>query len=160
MAFNLSTGNSQVSNDQWADNYIKETTAMAGLFWEDAMKIAAIYCMHAGRFMVLLKDTELALKTRAYHGDEFWNRNDTSQRLVEMKQLLSEPESESESESEEMEAESEEMEADDEENFIKSECTCVLCTTLNNIEEKWNTWNPTNSSGISIKKSIDDIFQN
>jgi hypothetical protein len=171
MDFNLTSGYSQYADDQYQQYYLNEMMVMLGVFTEDATRLAGLYCLHSGRNSVTKEDMELALKTRAYHGDTFWNRNDIQQKIAEMRQFLSEPTSDSEdeyesdheynyentNEGEMSELSDEEME--DAEGFIKSECTCELCTTLNEIQEKWNTWNPGELMNQLLKNSIDDTFR-
>ncbi len=172
----IRSGYSQDADDQYQQRHLNEIMTVVGVFTKDAMELASIYCLHARRNSVTRQDVELALKTRAYHGDTFWNRGDIQQKLIEMKQFLNEPGSDSEYESDydydENEEEGEMSDLPDdiediedtediediEENFIKSECTCDLCTTLNGIQEKWNTWNPYERMELSIKNSINQTF--
>jgi hypothetical protein len=39
--------------------------------------------------------------------------------------------------------------------FIQSTCTCAICTTLNEIISKWDTWHPSEGMETSIKNSIE-----
>ena len=171
MDFNLQTGNSQTADNQYNQHYINEIMVMLGVFSKDAMTLASTYCVHSGRNSVTTKDTELGLKTRAFYGDTFWNRNDIQHQITQMRQFLNEAGSESESESEsesdyeydENIDEGEMSELPDElpnkiEGFLKSNCTCELCITLNGIEDKWNTWIPYERRDISLKNSIDSTF--
>lgn len=164
MNFTPVTGYSQNASDQYQQNYLQEVLAILGVFTDDALRLSGLYCLHSGRHSVTKKDTILALKTRAYHGDSFWNRSDIQQRITEMKQILAEHEHEVEEQhSEESESDydenvdEEEMSEEDVDSFIKSECTCEICTTLNEIQEKWETWYPTDHLNISIKNSINSI---
>jgi hypothetical protein len=176
MDFNLRTGHSQDAENQYQQHYMNEIMVMLGIFTEDAMRLSGLYCLHSGRNSVTKKDIELALKTRAYHGDTFWNRTDIQQKIEEMRQFLNEPTSESEDEyvseddydenegemselSEELPDETIEMN-DIEECFITSQCICEVCMTLNGIQDKWNTWNPNERISQSIKNSIDLTFGN
>lgn len=184
MNFNLKTGYSVDSENQYQDQYqeqlLKDLIVIIGVFIEDASELASIYCVHSGRNSVTTKDVELGLKTRAFHGDIFWNSPDIQQKIAEMKEFLYNVENEevdeemSEEMSEEMNEEmneemSEEMneEMSEEVNeemsegtqFIQSTCTCQVCTSLNEIVEKWNTWHPKERMDKSIKNSIDVAFQ-
>ena len=170
MEFNLRTGYSLDGDDRYQQYLLQEAMVMLGVFTEDATRLSGLYCLHSGRHSVTKEDMELALKTRAYHGDSFWNRNDIQQKLAEMREFLNQPDSESESETDyeydenadedemsELPDEMDEVE-DEHEPFIKSECTCEVCTTLNGIAEKWNSWNPSEPMEISIKNSINYTF--
>jgi len=160
---NMVSGYSQDSENNFQEQYLNDVMVILGVFTKDSMELASLYCIHSGRNSVSKKDIEMAMKTRAFHGEAFWNRGDIQQKLLEMRNYLNEEEGGSEEEEEE----EEEMDIDDEgndeekdiQNFIKSECTCDLCTTLNGIEEKWNTWNPHERMEQSIKHSIDKTFK-
>jgi len=164
---NLTTGYSQTTDDLYQQRYLQETMVVLGVFTEDATKLSGLYCLHSGRHLVTREDIKLALKTRAFYGDLFWNRSDIQQRLAEMRDFLNQDYEDSDYEydeniDEEMSDIPEEMEENTEENepFIISSCTCEVCTTLNSIEEKWILWNPTEPMEISIKNSIDQTFAN
>ncbi len=173
MNFNMRSGYSQDTENQYQQQYIKDIMIIIGIFTKDAMSLASLYCLHSGRNSVTKEDIEMALKTRAFHGDTFWNKSDIQQQITEMGKFLDEPGSDSEEEYEseyesdyeydsnedegEMSEIPDEMEID-QTSFIKSECTCDLCTTLNGIKEKWNTWNPYERNEISIKNSINQTF--
>lgn len=174
---NLTTGYSQGANDLYQQHHLQEAIAVLGVFTEDVTRLSGIYCLHSGRYSVTREDTKLALKTRAYYGDMFWNRSDIQQRLAEMREFLNQPDSEDDSEDDsendyesdyeynenvdegqmsdlpdEIEVEMNEEKGEEEhEPFIKSECMCEVCSTLNGIEEKWNSWNPTEPMEISVK---------
>lgn len=169
MNFDLRSGNSASAGDQYQQRIMEDTMAMIGVFIKDAAELAGIYCSHSKRNSVTVKDMELALKTRAFYGDVFWNRPDIKQKITEMKQFLNEPGSESESGSEyeydeeemeeEDEQEDEEMEEEEEETpFIQSVCTCEVCKTLNEVNCKWDNWHPTEMMNVSLKRAVETTF--
>jgi len=155
---NLTTGQSSEADDDYLKNYMNDVMVMLGVFTQDAIRLASMYCSHSGRTSVTSRDVELALKTRAFHSDDFWNRNGIQQTLVEMKKFLYQAEAESDHDSDS----DSEMEVDDQtdqdEHFTISECTCEICSVLNGIEAKWDTWSPTDRNNMTIKKSVDDTF--
>ena len=164
----MTTGYSQDIAEQVSEQYIENTMILLGVFTQDAMKLASIYCMHANRIIVCKNDIGLALKTRAFHGDDFWNRSDIQQRIATMREYLNEEESfnsdsdlseseVSEGEVSEIVPDEVEMECentDEDAVWTPSTCTCEVCLTLNQIDVHWDTWNPTDRNNISIKNGI------
>jgi hypothetical protein len=149
----MTSGHSQDIADQQKNEYIENILVLLGIFIDDASRLAALYTKHSNRKIVSKIDIGLALKTRAFHGDSFWNRSDIQERIRVMQDILNEEnQSENESESEE-EMEEEENDNDDTE-WIQSSCTCDVCSTLNQIDDHWNNWNPTSRMEISIKNAI------
>jgi hypothetical protein len=140
------------------DTFIKNILVLIGVFITDATRLGSCYCMHANRTSVTKEDIGFALKVRAFHGNSFWNSPNTQQKINEIHDLLDESESEIDSEEEE-EEEEEEIEIENEEKWIKSECKCVICKTLNDIDTKWDTWEPTSFSDISIKNAINSSLE-
>tara|TARA_B110000908_G_C9795413_1_gene246228 strand:- start:194 stop:496 length:303 start_codon:yes stop_codon:yes gene_type:complete len=49
------------------------------------------------------------------------------------------------------------FEEDIEESFKLSECKCALCTSLNNIKNKWETWKPETPIQEILQKHINNI---
>ncbi len=142
----MKTGHNLVLDN--TDNSIKNILVLLGVFINDAIKLGGVYCIHSNRRIIKKKDIELGLKTRAYHGDSFWNSQNITEKIKEIQEFL------------EIESDHEDdMEYYDEdeniEEWSKSMCSCSICNTLNNIENKWNEWIPKNSLDMSIKSAID-----
>jgi hypothetical protein len=159
---NMKTGNDLIIHTD-TEYILDNIYALMGVFIEDAIGLGSCYCTHSNRTVVQKKDIGLALKTRAFHGDEFWNRQDIQQKINEMKELMDETESESGSDDMEVDdMEVDDMEVDDtevddmevDEEWTKSECNCEICNCLNNIESKWESWNPTSKTDIILKNAI------
>ena len=133
----MKTGHNLVLECTDYTHTIKNILVLLGIFINDAAKLGGVYCIHSNRKIVKKRDIELALKTRAYHGDSFWNSPNITEKIKEMEDF------------EDME------EMDDNEEWTKSTCVCSVCNALNNIENKWNEWIPENLLDTSIKNAID-----
>ncbi len=148
----MKTGHNLVLECTDDTHIIKNILVLLGIFINDAAKLGGVYCMHSNRKIVEKRDIELALKTRAYHGDSFWNSPNITEKIKEMQDFLSDSEDDME-DLEEMDDFEEDM--DDTEEWTKSTCVCSVCNALNNIENKWDEWMPENLLDTSIKKAID-----
>ena len=43
------------------------------------------------------------------------------------------------------------------EEFTKSECSCYLCTTINNIDKKWGKFEPKTEIEEILKNNVDKL---
>lgn len=118
---------------------------LMAVFMEDAIKMAFYYSKHSNREKVHKKDIIFALKTRAYHGERFWNCVNISQKIENMKNLI---------EQEITSTEDDMSEDEDEEIWTKSKCSCSVCKTLNNIDIVWNDWNPITVYDNILKNAV------
>lgn len=161
--------------NNYESSYISEIMIIVGVFATDAMKLAEVYTLHSNRNSITVNDIRKALKTRAFYGDTFWNRSDIQVKINEMRTFLQRIDEESEeSEESDIEIDGEESEGESmmniegneesqesEENGMDvetSQCTCGVCLSLNDIEEKWNTWQPSTHMEVSIKNAINQTF--
>jgi len=165
---NMATGHSQDAEDKYAVNYIDNIMAMVGVFFEDAIKLGAVYSLHSGRKVVCKNDVSMGMKTRAFHGDHFWNQPGIQQRIADMKEMMCDSDDDMEEEYEEEEEECEDTEDTEEIDqeaidldqelgqyqWTPSNCMCEICTALNQIDTKWDNWHPINPTEISIKNSV------
>ncbi len=149
----MKTGHNSVLESIDDTHIIKNILILLGIFINDAVKLGGVYCMHSNRKIVKKRDIELALKTRAYHGDSFWNSPSITEKIKEMQDFLG---SDSEDDMEDVEDDMSEMEdLEDIEEWTKSVCMCSICNALNDIENRWNEWIPENILDESIKNAID-----
>lgn len=157
----MRTGISNTINDENTDinDVINNVNILMNIFMEDAIKMAFYYSNHSNRKFIHKEDTILALKTRAFYGDKFWNRENIPQKIEEMKKLLDNEKIMDEEEHEEHEEYEEYEEYEEErEEWTASSCKCNICNTLNNINNSWNIWNPTEISNIILKNAINNTL--
>jgi hypothetical protein len=186
MNFPLKTGYSfddqYNNNNNEVENYMKDVIVLLGIFTKDAIDLAEIYVNHANRNRISTNDLELALKTRAYHGDHFWNHEDIQQKITDMKKYLYDEDNDDDNDEDDDEDDNDayheppynpeynpnqETQMDIEDNldfdrpdtpFTKSICTCNVCVTLNEINGLWDSWNPSSNMEIAIKNSINNTL--
>ena len=91
----------------------------------------------------------------------FYNRQNLIENIEKViKELYSDSSSdEDEEQGEEKEEDENEIvfEEDIEATFKLSECKCALCTSLNNIKEKWESWSPETPIQTVLQKHINAI---
>ena len=46
---------------------------------------------------------------------------------------------------------------DEEEDWTKSECDCIMCQIVNDIDNFWNNWTPEVPLEKALKKNIDEM---
>jgi len=150
----MQSGFSNDTTDKFAEEYMSNIIALMEIFIEDAVGLSIVYVQHSGRKSVGNTDVCLALKTRAYHGNEFWNRDDIQERINAIKANIEEETTDSEMS--ESESESEMLE-ENLEIWSRSLCDCEICTALNGIDTVWINWSPSDRMNKSIKDSINSV---
>ena len=113
-------------------------------FTENAMKTAAKYTTHAGRSVVLPEDIKRSMMLEMFI---FNKRENIVSQLEAIRKEIFEDSSDDE----------EIIMEDPEEvpEFCESKCECMMCKTMNNIRNTWETFNPTSRLETLLKKYID-----
>ena len=136
------------------------------LFLDDVIATAASYTSTKGRKTVTARDVQKALKYQAQH---FFNQNESlEERYITMMQELHDDEEGEEEEGEEEEEEGEEEEGEEEEGEEEEEeedmgdqegddIDPVLARHVDECEETWIHWNPTDPILMLLKRSIDNV---
>jgi hypothetical protein len=158
----MTTGYAPDSQDSLSDDFVNETLVLLTVFSEDSLRLGAVYYTHAGRTYCSDRDIGLALKTRALHGEKFWELPEVQERISQITEEFKEDENqmeEVEAELEDDENQMEEVEAELEDDFeheqwTVSSCSCTVCNMMNDIEGEWGNWEPSSISDISIKNAI------
>ena len=117
------------------------------VFSKQAFQHAVEYAKAANRFSVTRKDVSLGMKVTALPTPTytFWGQQDLHRELAEMEALLEE---ESESEEEEEDGEVEEWTA-------APSSHSALVKRMNEVEEQWKQWEPTDTIGRCLKRALD-----
>jgi len=157
---NMRTGFSNENmDDVWITNYINNEAVLLSIFMEDAIELAATYCKHSDRKGIHSTDIIMALKTRAYLGDAFWNRENIQERITNVRneifgtengydeEIYEENDEEfyEENDEEFYEENNEEFHSEEEEPWTKSKDRCSICLAMNDVQNKWDQWNPENT---------------
>jgi|TARA_B110000285_G_scaffold235399_1_gene316869 hypothetical protein len=118
-------------------------------FMEYAIKTSEIYVNHSNRKIIDTKDIKKAMMLEVFL---YFDRVDLNTSLQKWRNtILYEMENDDNYISEDDEEEDEE----DEENI--KVCECEICSHINNIEEKWKIYEPSDELGKIFKKHIDTI---
>ena len=127
------------------------------IFTEDSLQLAEVYYKHSNRKGIQNKDLERALKVRTIHGSQFWSLPNVQQNIEEVNEYWKEEE-ENDEENETDEWEDLETIKEEPEVYRNSTCTCIICSTMNQVNDLWPTWKPSNPSELVLKAAIDQKF--
>ena len=134
--------------------------AMVTAFTDKAVRSACIYVKHAKREVVTLEDIKRAMMLEVFM---FMKRPGIQEETEEIRRQIFYGESDDEDDEDASGDEAGEHgpdegnDVDEEVEFKESECTCALCKCINNIYERWNPWEPTNTWQTILRKHIDGM---
>lgn len=125
-------------------------------FTENALKTAGYYTKHSGRKMITKEDLKRCFMLEVFL---FYNRENLQENIENViDELYDDFSGSDEDEGEEKEEENEIIfEEDIEASFKLSECSCVMCQTLNNIHDKWSGWSPQTPMQEILQRHINNI---
>ena len=131
---------------------VLQVASMVSAFAFNALDLAAKYVEHAKRQIISQTDIKICMKAETF---KFLNRNDTVENVNKWRNIIKKDLVK--------ELNGEESESDDEEDLVEdlvedfklSECTCEMCTNINNIEQVWENWVPQTPIETALKKTID-----
>ena len=154
--FNLTAEN----DSSLDDDSIKMLTALMTLFVEDAMRTAIIYTNTRNRKEITAHDVR---KSLMYQAQTFFNQDESLEdRYVKMIQSMDEESEDEESGEEESGDEDSGDEDSGEESSSQLMCDetiidAELARCMDETENSWHTWNPTDPVLCLLKRSIDKI---
>ena len=144
----LRTGGNLIENEN-QDELIKDITSLVVYFTENALKIAAKYCHHSKRKIVSTKDLEKGMKCEVFF---YLRRKNTEIDIENIKEILFEKEDNVAEDFEDLI-----LDEDEEEEETGIVCECNLCKFIDNIEEKWEKYEPINDFEKILIKYINNI---
>ena len=166
----MKTGFSNESNDFNNKDYQLNIMSLLTVFMENALENASTYTVHSNRNIVTSKDISMALKRELFEFLNSPNIEERAQKILEDYKLEIENDEEEYDEEEYDEEEYDEEENNEEENneeenndeeendvFSKNNCSCEICSGMNNYSEKWNTWKPSNGIEEILYNGINKI---
>ena len=130
--FNIVNDNNQSDNITEKEEQIQGLQAIVFSFMENAIKTSEEYVKHSGRNSITKEDIKLCLKAETF---DYLERSDVVENVKKWRRIIAE-DSESDTESD-FDDEVEDLDA-----FKVSTCNCITCEKLNNIDEKWEQWEP------------------
>lgn len=131
------------------ENIVENVSAIISYFAENALKTAATYIKHAKRNGITKIDIKKAMQLEVFI---FSERDNLTENVLKVKKQLKEYDSDEDDELNDLIIPDEELD-----QFKNSNCKCILCNTLNTIEDKWDKFNPTEPMQKLLKKHIDAI---
>lgn len=118
-------------------------------FTENALKSAAIYTKHCKRSVVTVEDIKRGMMLEAFL---FGHRQNTGEKVNEIKRELFDQELTSEDEDE-----LDYIDSDEDELFSLSKCECGMCKSFNTVYDRWEKWTPENNIMSILKIHINQM---
>ena len=143
--------NNDLNNLEKEELKINVTSSILS-FMEYAVKTADIYVSHSNRNVIDSKDIKKAMMLEVFL---YFNRPELNTNLQKWRNAILYELDNDEDEDEDEDEEDEDEEEQEQENITT--CTCEICNHINNIEEKWNCYEPSDELGKIFKKHIDNI---
>ena len=143
----MRSGFDNLNHDE-EDNYKKQVASTLVCFSENAMINAATYVKHAKRNMVTREDLKRCFKLETFI---FTKRENLEEKIQDIQNEIYE---ESSDEENEIIYDDDEIEPD---AFSESKCKCFLCQCLNNVDLKWNNWEPETPMQAILKRHIEQM---
>ena len=141
----MKSGFSLLESEAPSEETINNLHALVYAFMEKAIVSADKYVHHSGRDTITKKDIKLGLKSETF---KFLTRENFTEDVKKWREILDEEDIDEEEEIETIVNDAEYVE------FKKSTCTCNNCTFFNEIEEKWDAWEPHNQIECILKNAV------
>jgi len=126
----------------------KNIAAILVAFMEHAIKSAAIYVKHCKRKVITIEDIKRGMMLEAFL---FGSRENTGQKVEEIKkEIFGEEDSDEE---EDMEF----LEEDETAEFSESKHDCGICKCFNTIYVRWEAWEPDEGMMSILKTHISQM---
>ena len=161
--FTMKTGSNNNNESNIDEKTYTDIMAIILTFAENSIKSADTYCNHANRKVINKKDIKLAMQWEVFM---YLKRDNTKKLSKHLKRIVNynegnldeETESESDYEFESENNSNNKINREKiEEVFTKSECDCNVCKSMNNTDNIWNNWIPSNEIEKIFKYNIDKI---
>ncbi len=144
----MKTGFDNLVTNEVDVELVKNVSAMVMTYADGALRTASTYVSHGSRTIVTAEDLKRAMILEVFLIEK---RPNLMKRAKEIKkELFEDSEEEDEDADENIIVEEEDVEA-----FTPNTCTCALCTSINDIYKRWETWTPTSRVQELLKKHID-----
>lgn len=142
----MKSGFNMLEQEPLSEEMIENLYALVYAFMEKAISTADKYVRHSGRNTITKQDIQLGLKAETF---KFLKRENFMEDIKKWQEIMAEDEDEEDLiEIESVVNDTEYVE------FKKSECKCEDCTFFNEIEEKWDAWEPHNQIELILKNAV------
>ena len=145
----MKTGFNNLITNEVDEKLVENVSIMIMTYADGAIRSASTYISHGSRTIVTGEDLKRAMMLEVFLIEK---RPDLITRAEEIKKELFDDSGEVEDEDED---ENIIVEEEDVEAFTPNTCTCALCTSINDIYKRWETWTPTSRVQQILKKHID-----
>ena len=141
----MKSGFNLLESEVLSEETINNLHALVYAFMEKAIISADKYVRHSGRNTITKKDIKLGLKSETF---KFLKRENFLEDINRWSEILDEEISEEDEEMDTIVNNTEYVE------FRKSSCGCSNCSFFNEIEEKWDAWEPHNQIEHILKNAV------
>ena len=132
------------------DETFENTAAVIMVFMENAVKQAALYVSHTNRKVITQEDVKRGLMLELFL---MGKRDDNLEKCLSMKENIKQWINDENDEDDEEEEENE----DEDVEFEESKCECPICNVLNNIYDRWDTFQPSSDVEKIIHKHLSNM---
>ena len=147
----MKSGFDNINSNEMDNNMLDNLYSLIYAFMEKSMVSADTYVKHSKREIITKEDIQLTLK---YETFKFLHRPNIFDDVARWKEILLEEIDEGEEEDKETEELDIVADNKDYVPFRKSECSCEVCAEINDIEGKWDEWEPHNQIEIILKNAV------
>ena len=130
------------------DETFENTAAVIMVFMENAVKQAALYVSHTDRKVITKEDVKRGLMLELFL---MGKRDDNLEKCLSMKENIKQWMNDEDDEEEE------ENEEDEDVEFEESNCDCPICNVMNNIYDRWDTFQPSSDVEKIIHKHLSNM---
>lgn len=131
------------------DETFENTASVIMVFMENAVKQSALYVSHTDRKVITKEDVKRGLMLELFL---MGKRDNNLEKCLSMKENIKQWMND-----EDDEEEDEENEQDEDVEFEESKCECPICNVMNNIYDRWNTFQPTSDVEKIIHKHLSNM---
>ena len=155
----MKTGFNLVQND--LTELKKNIATLVCYFAKNALKAAGLYVSHSSRNIVVEQDIKKAMKLEVFlyqnHPNMLEELKEVKEKICEENMVETMVETIVEDGIIENETTDDAITDEEPKEYCDSECDCYLCKTLNTIDERWASWEPSNPIEEILKKHIDNM---
>ena len=130
------------------DETFENTASVIMVFMENAVKQSALYVSHTDRKVITKEDVKRGLMLELFL---MGKRDDNLEKCLSMKENIKQWMNDEDDEEEE------ENEEDEDVEFEESNCDCPICNVMNNIYDRWDTFQPTSDVEKIIHKHLSNM---
>ena len=129
------------------ENYKQQVASTLVCFSENALLNAGTYVKHSKRNMITKEDLKRCFKLETFI---FMKRENIEEKIRDIQNEIYDEDSDGEDN--EIIYDDDEVDPDE---FSESMCACFLCQCLNNVDLKWDNWEPETPLQVVLRRHIE-----